>query len=70
MQRGAERRRRKRRACIKAIHQSKADTLKGSTAWLLWRAVYVTYGMSLRNRVMVPVCWAISWLFGRDISRF
>lgn len=54
----------------KAIHQSSADELKGWTAWLLWRTAYLTYSMSVRNKIMVLVYWMISWLFGRDISRF
>ncbi len=54
----------------KAIHQSSADELRGWAAWALWRTAYLTYSMSVRNKIMVPVYWAISWLFGRDISRF
>ncbi|KAF3010160.1 hypothetical protein E8E14_007520 [Neopestalotiopsis sp. 37M] len=54
----------------KAIHQSEADDLKGWAAWVLWRTAYLTKSMSIRNKIMVPVYWCISWLFGRDISRF
>lgn len=53
-----------------AIHQSKYDGLKGRIAWVLWRMAYLTRSMSLRNKIMVPVYWAITWIFGRDISRF
>lgn len=53
-----------------AIHQSSADELKGWAAWVLWRTAYLTKSMSVRNKIMVPVYWFISWLFGRDISRF
>ncbi|KAH7037994.1 putative pyridine nucleotide-disulfide oxidoreductase [Microdochium trichocladiopsis] len=53
-----------------AIHQSSADELKGWAAWVLWRTAYLTKSMSIRNKIMVPVYWATSWLFGRDISRF
>lgn len=53
-----------------AIHQSSADELKGWAAWVLWRTAYLTKSMSVRNKIMVPVYWVISWLFGRDISRF
>ncbi|KAL2754629.1 hypothetical protein ACRALDRAFT_1063427 [Sodiomyces alcalophilus JCM 7366] len=53
-----------------AIHQSKYDGLKGRIAWMLWRMAYLTRSMSLRNKIMVPVYWAITWIFGRDISRF
>jgi len=54
----------------KAIHQSKADNLRGWVAWILWRGAYLTKSMSLRNKIMVPLYWVVSWLFGRDISRF
>lgn len=53
-----------------AIHQSKADELKGWPAWILWRMAYLTRSMSLRNKLMIPVHWVVTWLFGRDISRF
>jgi NADH dehydrogenase FAD-containing subunit len=54
----------------KAIHQSARDELRGWVAWLLWRGAYLTRTLSVRNKVMVPVYWAVSWVFGRDISRF
>ncbi|KAK0736999.1 pyridine nucleotide-disulfide oxidoreductase-domain-containing protein [Apiosordaria backusii] len=54
----------------KAIHQSKADELKGWVAWVLWRGAYLTKAMSWRNKLLVPIYWVISWLFGRGISRF
>ncbi|KAK4190078.1 putative external mitochondrial NADH-ubiquinone oxidoreductase 1 precursor, partial [Podospora australis] len=54
----------------KAIHQSKADNLRGWLAWVLWRGAYLTKAMSWRNKILVPVYWMISWIFGRGISRF
>lgn len=54
----------------KAIHQSHADELRGWVAWILWRGAYLTRSMSWRNKILVPVHWFISWLFGRGISRF
>lgn len=54
----------------KAIHQSQADELKGWVAWVVWRGAYLTKSMSWRNKVLVPVYWVVSWLFGRGISRF
>ncbi|KAL7819454.1 FAD/NAD(P)-binding domain-containing protein [Trichoderma aethiopicum] len=54
----------------KAIHQSSADELRGWVAWVVWRGAYLTRSMSLRNKMMVPVYWFVSWVFGRDISRF
>lgn len=54
----------------RAIHQSRADELKGRAAWILWRTAYLTYSMSVRNKILVPVYWFMTWIFGRDISRF
>jgi NADH dehydrogenase len=54
----------------KAIHQSQADELKGWVAWVVWRGAYLTKSMSVRNKILVPIYWMISWLFGRGISRF
>lgn len=54
----------------RAIHQSEADELKGRAAWLLWRTAYLTYSVSLRNKIMVPFYWFMTWVFGRDITRF
>ncbi|KAK7413948.1 hypothetical protein QQZ08_012558 [Neonectria magnoliae] len=54
----------------RAIHQSQADELKGRAAWILWRTAYLTKSMSVRNKLMIPVYWLVTWIFGRDISRF
>ncbi|KAL2134736.1 hypothetical protein VTI74DRAFT_10978 [Chaetomium olivicolor] len=54
----------------KAIHQSQADELKGWAAWVVWRGAYLTKSMSVRNKILVPIYWMISWIFGRGISRF
>ncbi|KAK4043995.1 pyridine nucleotide-disulfide oxidoreductase-domain-containing protein [Parachaetomium inaequale] len=54
----------------KAIHQSQADELRGWVAWVVWRGAYLTKSMSWRNKMLVPVYWVVSWLFGRGISRF
>ncbi|KAF7547783.1 hypothetical protein G7Z17_g7482 [Cylindrodendrum hubeiense] len=54
----------------RAIHQSKGDELKGRAAWILWRTAYLTKSMSVRNKVMIPIYWLVTWIFGRDISRF
>jgi len=54
----------------KAIHQSSADNLRGWVAWIVWRGAYLTKSMSTRNKIMVPFYWFVSWVFGRDISRF
>ncbi|CAG8458914.1 4448_t:CDS:10 [Ambispora gerdemannii] len=42
----------------------------GMLAWLLWRSVYLSYTVSIRNRLLIPMYWFLTLLFGRDISRF
>lgn len=54
----------------RAIAQSSSEGLTGRLAWILWRGAYITRSMSMRNKIMVLVHWTITWLFGRDISRF
>ncbi|VUC36435.1 unnamed protein product [Clonostachys rosea] len=54
----------------RAIHQSSKGELKGIAAWLLWRAAYLVKSFSIRNRLLIPVYWAATWITGRDISRF
>ncbi|KAK8057650.1 hypothetical protein PG996_011587 [Apiospora saccharicola] len=54
----------------KAIHQSSANNMEGWTAWVLWRTAYLTKSMSVRNKIMVPIYWVVTWLFGRHTSRF
>ncbi|ROV94673.1 hypothetical protein VSDG_06115 [Cytospora chrysosperma] len=54
----------------KALWQKDRTDLTGRTAWVLWRTAYMTRSMSIKNRLMIPFYWFVSWLFGRDISRF
>jgi NADH:ubiquinone reductase (non-electrogenic) len=44
--------------------------LSGRFAALLWRSVYVTKQVSLRNRVLILFDWAKTRVFGRDLSQF
>ncbi|KAF3913556.1 hypothetical protein ABW20_dc0104686 [Dactylellina cionopaga] len=55
---------------MKAIMQTGGSEIKGRTAWLIWRGAYLTKTVSLRNKLLIPIYWAINWVFGRDISRF
>ena len=54
----------------RAIHQSSSDAIRGRAAWILWRTAYLTKSMSVRNKLLIPVYWLVTWIFGRDISRF
>jgi len=42
----------------------------GSTAFLLWRSVYLVKQVALRNRLLVTFDWVKSAVFGRDLTRF
>lgn len=42
----------------------------GLLAFLLWRAAYWTKQVSLVNKLLIPMYWFKSMVFGRDISRF
>jgi len=42
----------------------------GSFAYLLWRSVYITKQVSLRNRVLILFDWIKAKFFGRDLSMF
>ena len=44
--------------------------VKGFVAFLLWRAAYWTKQVSLVNKILIPMFWLKSALFGRDASRF
>lgn len=48
----------------------KSKGIKGWVAFLLWRGAYLTMTLSWRNKLLVPIYWAIVRAFGRDISRF
>ena len=58
----------------KAIAQVEAFDKKlpvwGSPAFLLWRSVYITKQVSLRNRVLILFDWLKVKVFGRDLSQF
>ncbi|KAL6060343.1 Mitochondrial rotenone-insensitive NADH dehydrogenase (NDE2 external NADH dehydrogenase) [Balamuthia mandrillaris] len=42
----------------------------GFGSWLFWNGAYLTKLVSLRNKIMIPLYWFKSFVFGRDISRF
>jgi len=42
----------------------------GFGSWLFWNAAYLTKLVSIRNKIMIPMYWFKSFVFGRDISRF
>jgi NADH:ubiquinone reductase (non-electrogenic) len=44
--------------------------ISGGLAYLVWRSVYITKQVSLRNRVLVLFDWLKAQVFGRDTSLF
>ncbi|KAI9331321.1 hypothetical protein BDR26DRAFT_912491 [Obelidium mucronatum] len=53
---------------VAAIQQFVPNT--GISAWVFWRSAYFTMSVSLKNKVMIPMFWFLTWIFGRDITRF
>jgi NADH dehydrogenase FAD-containing subunit len=43
---------------------------KGFFTFLFWRSAYLTKLVSVRNKILVPMYWFKTLLFGRDISSF
>ena len=43
---------------------------KGFSAWIMWRSIYITKLVSLKNKVLVLFDWFKARVFGRDISKF
>lgn len=44
--------------------------LRGWIAWIMWRSVYLTKLVSIRNKVLVLFDWAKARIFGRELSTF
>lgn len=42
----------------------------GFLSWVFWRSAYATTLVSWRNKMLVPMTWLKTFLFGRDISKF
>jgi NADH:ubiquinone reductase (non-electrogenic) len=53
-----------------AIVDISGNKLKGHTAWLFWRSAYLTKLLSIRNKILVPMYWFKTFVFGRDIATF
>lgn len=43
---------------------------KGWIAWIMWRSIYLTKLVSIRNKVRVLFDWVRGWIFGRDTASF
>ncbi|GAA5802081.1 hypothetical protein HPULCUR_007541 [Helicostylum pulchrum] len=53
---------------MSSVHEQ--ATKSGHLSWLLWRSAYFTMSMSMRNKLLIPIHWFLTWALGRDISRF
>ncbi|ORZ02538.1 FAD/NAD-P-binding domain-containing protein [Syncephalastrum racemosum] len=42
----------------------------GHMAWVFWRSAYLSMSVSMRNKLLIPMFWFMTWAFGRDVSRF
>ncbi|KAF9123769.1 hypothetical protein BGW39_008706 [Mortierella sp. 14UC] len=42
----------------------------GTLAWVFWRSSYLTMSVSIRNKMIIPMYWMMTWVFGRDVSSF
>ncbi|PKC03973.1 hypothetical protein RhiirA5_449905 [Rhizophagus irregularis] len=60
----------KKEAVVDMTPVSNKAIESGRLAWIFWRSAYFTMTVSLRNKMLIPMYWILTWLFGRDISRF
>ncbi|EXX71296.1 uncharacterized protein OCT59_019397 [Rhizophagus irregularis] len=60
----------KKEAVVDMTPVSNKAKESGRLAWIFWRSAYFTMTVSLRNKMLIPMYWILTWLFGRDISRF
>ncbi|KAG0337676.1 hypothetical protein BG004_007553 [Podila humilis] len=42
----------------------------GRLAWIFWRSSYLTMSVSVRNKMLIPMYWFMTWVSGRDVSSF
>lgn len=54
----------------KGLADTPGGGMRGWVAWLMWRSVYFTKLVSLRNKVLVLFDWFKARCFGRDLSEF
>jgi NADH dehydrogenase FAD-containing subunit len=55
---------------VHAIFGGRAVRLSGALAWVMWKGAYwILRQVSWRNRLLIPMHWLKTWVFGRDITR-
>lgn len=53
-----------------AITDLSSTKLSGFASWLIWRGAYLTNLVSWANKILVPMIWIKTFIFGRDVTRF
>lgn len=53
----------------RAIADIRRHEVSGRVAWLVWRSVYFSMAVSLKNKILIPIYWFLTWIFGRDIAK-
>jgi len=48
----------------------RSPVINGFLGKILWASAYWGFQVSTANKILIPMYWFKSWLFGRDISRF
>lgn len=51
-------------------HTLNLGRFSGLMSFIFWRSAYLGRQVSAANKLMIPVYWLKTWMFGRDISRF
>ncbi|GMK59293.1 hypothetical protein CspeluHIS016_0703080 [Cutaneotrichosporon spelunceum] len=54
----------------KAKDEGPRARMSGFVAWVVWRSYYMTLAMGWRNKILIPVYWALAFFFGRDVTNF
>lgn len=54
----------------RAVFDADNTKIKGFLSWFFWRSVYLTKTVSLKNKLLIPINWLKTMLFGRDITKF
>jgi NADH dehydrogenase FAD-containing subunit len=57
-------------ASLVAYIRNKHPRITGVAALLLWRFAYWGRQTSVANKILIPVHWFKTYLFGRDVSRY
>lgn len=52
------------------VQMSGNMNISGFMAYLTWKFAYLTMTVSMRNKILIPIYWALNGLLGRDINRF